>query len=363
MDTIIKKVLRTIEDNGFEAYIVGGYVRDKILGIKTTDVDIATNALLKDLNKMFSIGKCSDMGYGSYRIHTEKYNFDITTYREEYKYLDRRPTEIKYVNNLLVDINRRDFTINSLCMNKNGEIIDLLNGKEDILNKKIKVIGDIETKFKEDPLRMLRAIRFAITLGFSIEEDALKYIVNHKEDIKALSYQRKRNELELIFISDNLVKGLEYLKHLDLLSVLEIDYDNFVKVDDILGIWAQLKASPKYAFTKVEMNNINKIREIVKYGKIDRNILFKYDLYIALVAGSILKVSKKEINRIYKNMPIYEYKDITITTKEIIDILNIEPSKIIKDIMEDLKNQILNHNLANNKHVVIKYLESRYRNE
>lgn len=361
MDSSIKQILKTIENNGFEAYIVGGYVRDKILGVKTNDVDIATNALLKDLNQMFNIGKCDDMNYGSYRIHTEKYNFDITTYREEFKYQFRRPTEIKYVNNLLTDINRRDFTINSLCMNRSGEIIDLLDGKKDILAKKIKVIGNIKSKFSEDPLRMLRALRFAITLGFTIEEDALKYIINHKEDIKNLSYQRKKNELELIFVSDNLIKGLEFLKHLGMLEILEINYSsNFIKVDDLLGIWTQLDKSPNYSFTKVEQSNMNKIKEIINYGKIDSTILFKYNLYICLVAGSILKIDKKTINKMYKNMPIHEYRDIDIKTVEILETLNIEPSKIIKDIMEDIKNKILNKELTNKKPEIIKYLRSKY---
>lgn len=358
MDQSIKKILEKLESNGFEAYIVGGYVRDFVLHKKTNDVDIITNALLKDLKTLIPDGKCDDNVYGSYKIKTSKYNIDITTYREEYKYLNRRPTEVVYVNNLLTDLNRRDFTINTLCMNKKGAIIDLLDGKKDIKDRILRVIGDVNTKFNDDPLRMLRAIRFAVTLDFKIEDKALEYIINNKNLISTLSYQRKKNELELIFISKNINRGLDLLKELSLDNVLEINYDNITKTDDLLGIWAQMEYYGDYPFTIQEKESIKKIRNIVNYGKIDTDILFKYDLYHAYIAGDILGISKVIINKIYRLMPIHEYSEIDINGSDIIEVLKIKPSKIIKIIIEDIKRDILDKKLKNKKREIIKYIEN-----
>ncbi len=356
MDQSIKNILKKIEENGFEAYIVGGYVRDKILRIKTNDVDIITNALLKDITKIFPLGKSDTNAYGSYKLKIGNYNVDITTYREESKYQNRKPTEINYVNNLFTDLNRRDFTINTICMNKKSNIIDMLNGKKDIEAKKIKVVGDIKKKFTEDPLRMLRAIRFATILDFKIEDEALEFIINNKKLISTLSFQRKKNELNFILISKRYRTGLNFIKEIGLDEVLEISYKSVKKTDDLLGMWAQIEYSDKYPFTNQEKNSIKIIKEIVNYGKIDTNILFKYDLYHTYIAGDILGINKIIINKLYKLMPIHDYNDIEINGKEIIDLLNLKPSVKIKKIVEDIKNVILNKEIKNNKNDIKKYL-------
>ena len=141
MNLKIQKILSKIESNGFEAYIVGGFVRDYLLDIYTTDVDICTNALPKDIMTIFDIKKAPVI-YGSVSIPDGEYNFDITTYRTESNYEKRRPLTINYTSNLLEDIKRRDFTINALCMNKDGQIFDYLNGKKDIADRIIRVIGN-----------------------------------------------------------------------------------------------------------------------------------------------------------------------------------------------------------------------------
>jgi tRNA nucleotidyltransferase (CCA-adding enzyme) len=140
-------------------------------------------------------------------------------------------------------------------MNKKGNIVDLLNGKEDIVNKKIKVIGDVNKKFTEDPLRMLRAIRFSTTLGFNIEGEALEFIINHKNLINSLSYQRRKNELNLILISKNYQKGLDFIKEISVDKELEIKYDKVIKTDDLLGMWAQITYSDNYpCYSKKKRN-------------------------------------------------------------------------------------------------------------
>ena len=127
---VVKNILKEIEKNGFEAYIVGGFVRDYVLLKKTNDIDIATNALPKDLVSIFGTPKRS-IEYGSYHMKEGGYNIDITTYRTEEAYENGRLEKVVYSNSLLEDARRRDFTMNSMYMNKNEEIIDLLNGRKE----------------------------------------------------------------------------------------------------------------------------------------------------------------------------------------------------------------------------------------
>ena len=358
MDKNIKSVLEAIENHGYEAYVVGGYVRDYIRGVKSTDIDICTNALPKDINNIFHTGSTRNDMYGAYKMITDKYNYEITTYRKELRYEDRKPIEIEYVNNLITDIGRRDFTINSLVMNSEGTIIDILNGKEDIINKRIRVIGDMNDRFLEDPLRMLRAIRFGTTLDFTIDNEIIEYIKNNKEMLKTLSIQRIKYELDCILTSPNLLKGLNLIKELGLCDILGIKYDKVLYIPDVSGVWAQIEFSNEEIFTKEEKSNINKIKEIVKIGTIDDHVLFKYGLYLCSVAGNILNIDVVTINEMYQKLPITNVKDIKITNNEIISILNIKPSKVITEIALDIKNAILNKTLKNESDEIKKYIIS-----
>lgn len=345
MDKNVYEILNELENLGYEAYVVGGYVRDYLLGTKSYDVDICTNALPKDIIKIFK--NCSNNGYGSFRLTKNNYIFDITTYRMEKEYVNRRPTKIEYTNNLLLDIKRRDFTMNTIIMNKKGTIIDLMEGVKDIQNKKIKCIGNIDQKLKEDPLRILRAIRFAITLDFSIDKELLKAIKKNKNLIQTLSYQRKKSELDKILASPKVLKGLNLLKDLDVLKLLEIHVNDIVVVDDLAGMYAQIDLSPKYPITKSDKNNIENIKKIVKYGKIDNYILYNYGLYLSSVAGLILGYNRLEIAKEYEKLPIKNIKDIDINAQIIMEELNIPPSKTLKKIMNDIKNAILEGNVKN----------------
>ena len=129
------EILKQIEENGFQCYIVGGFVRDYCMKKDSYDVDICTNARPKDLVNIFENAILPVEKYGSVTLFYKNIRFEITTFRKEFKYENRKPIDIEYTDNFIEDITRRDFTINALCMNSKGEIIDLLNGKKDIDNK------------------------------------------------------------------------------------------------------------------------------------------------------------------------------------------------------------------------------------
>ena len=352
MDKIIKNVLIELNKNGFEAYLVGGFVRDYLLGIKSYDIDICTTALPKDIYNIFNI--CAN-NYGGARLIIDNYNIDITTFRTDAKYSNRHPQEVKYITDLKEDLKRRDFTINTICMDKDEKIIDILNGIEDLNNRTIKMIGDNEKRLEEDPLRILRAIRFATVLNFEMDNNLVNAIKNKKELVKTLSKDRVKNELSKILMSPNYQKGLDLLNELKISEELEIKYKDIIYTKDLIGMWAQIKVKD-IPFTNIEKSNIIDITEIVKGNSINNYTLFKYGLYVNLIAGMILNISSKKINQMYKKLPIKERKDIAIKGNEIIELLHIEAKKV-NEVYIDLTNKILNGSLKNKKGEIIKYLK------
>lgn len=351
-------VLERIEENGFEAYIVGGYVRDYLLGIESGDIDICTNARVKELLDIFSDINVSSNEYGAVKIVTNEQRIDITTYRRDVKYNgDRKKVEIEYVDNLIDDVNRRDFTMNTLCMNKERNVIDILNGEEDIKNKIIRCVGNILDRLNEDPLRMLRAVRFATTLDFKIEDELYLELKRNGILLLQLSRERIKEELTKILTSKNAIKGLNILKDLGFLPYIGIDYKkDIVYVSDISGMYSQLDIIKDFPFSKEERENIKVVKNILNYGIIDENVLFTYGLYFAMVAGSILGIDKEYITSLDKGLVIRQFKDIQISSKEICEILNISPCRIIHDVFEELKDLILCGKLENSNISIRDYL-------
>ena len=358
----INEVLSRIEDNGFEAYIVGGYVRDYLLGIDSTDIDICTNAKVKDILEIFDDMHCISNEYGSVKINTDKLRIDITTYRRDVRYNgSRRQVEMEYVDNLVDDIQRRDFTMNTLCMNKDGTIIDVLNGKKDIEDKVIRCVGNIEERIHEDPLRMLRAIRFATTLDFTIDRELYDSLKNNKDLINDLSLDRIKDELGKILVSKNCIKGMDYLRRLGFLELMGINYDRLVNVNDICGMFSQLTFLKEYPFSKEEKKNIKAIREILDKGFVDKHIIFDYGYYVSIVAGSILGMDPDEISKIDRELVIKSISDIDISSKDICNILEIEPSKIIGNVYKELKILIIDDKLNNNYEEICQYIRDNRR--
>ncbi len=356
MNKEVKKILLILEKAGFEAYVVGGFVRDKIIGITSVDIDVCTNALPKDIHVLFP---CENINsYGNCNFKIKQFNIDITTYRKELRYAGRKPVEIKYINNLVEDLHRRDFTMNTLCMNKNGKIIDLLDAKKDIKNKVIRSLGDADNKFVEDPLRILRAIRFATTHDFNIDLELEKSIINNVNLVKTLSSERIRSELSKIFHSKNYEKGVNLLKKYKVLEVLNMEINELKYTADILGMWCQVKCDNNL-FTKQEEKYIIDINEILKSKIVNEKTIFKYGLYVNFVASEILGYSKSYVNKLYKNMEISDSRVLDINANEICEILNIKPSYIIKEVKEELTNLILERKLKNNNKDLKRYLRNR----
>ena len=361
MENLALEILNIFEENGYSAYIVGGYVRDKLLKINSKDIDICTSATPKEIETLFTT-KTTD-NYGSVKIIYKSNIFDITTYRKEIKYeLNRKPVKIKYIKKIKKDLLRRDFTINTLCINSEGIIEDKLNVMEDLNNHIIKTVGNPRKRIKEDSLRILRAIRFSTILDFEIEQKTKYYLEKYGYLLKTLSYQRKKEELNKIFSSNNKEKGRELILELKLEENLNIEKLESIELcDDILGIWAQLEVDDIYPFNKLEREQMKSIRELLKLDLYSPYTLYKYDLYLTTVAASILKKNITKINKIYKELPINSNKDIAITPMEIATLLNKKPGNYLKKIISDLEKEILNKKLTNNKKKISDYILKNYK--
>jgi len=362
MKEIALEFINIIEDSGYKAYIVGGFVRDSLMGKQSKDIDITTSATPKQIKEIFKNVKSSkdvndENSYGSVRVIYKNTQFEVTTFRQELDYLDNRhPSSVLYVNNLETDLKRRDFTINAICYDKFGNLVDPINGRVDLENKVIKTIGDSKKSFKDDALRILRAIRFKTILEFELDEEVIEAIKVSKEYLKNISYERKKLELDKIFASLNAKSGLELIKKLELIDVLELN--NFERVKDytdLIGIWAML--NPKnYKFTKPEKELIKKVNIVFELDNLNPLVLYKYGLYVNILAGINKGIKKREIIKKYNDLPIKSRGEILITAHEICEILEIKPNSLVSDIYNFLEIEILNGNLENDNLKLKEYI-------
>lgn len=191
-------ILSALENAGFSAYIVGGCVRDMLMGIPMHDYDITTNALPEQIIEVFSQQKVIPTGikHGTVTVLLNNEPFEITTFRIDGEYTDsRRPDNVVFTDSLREDLARRDFTVNAIAMDLNGNIYDYFGGKNDIKNKIIRCVGNPEERFTEDALRILRAVRFSSVLGFTIEENTSNAIHALKNRLDNISVERISVEL------------------------------------------------------------------------------------------------------------------------------------------------------------------------
>lgn len=355
------ELLKTITNYGFLAYAVGGFPRNKYLKISSTDVDICTNATPKDLKNIFNSKKFEILNYGVVKLTYHKIKFEIATFRKEIGYKDnRKPIKVEYIDNLAEDLDRRDFVINTLCIDKDGNYVDLLDARQDIDKRIIRMIDNPKKRLEEDSLRILRALRFATVLDFNLEENLKQAILSTKYLLKNLSYERKKQELDLIFVSKNNKKGIKLLKELKIDQELEINLDNIVVTPSSLAIWAQLNVLDKYPFTANEKSQIKKIIEVQDKDLLNKTTLYKYGLYICTLSGEIRNISRKDITVAFDNLLIKNTEDINISATKICTLLNKKPDKFLKRIMTDLEQKILNGNLKNTENDIIIYITKKY---
>ena len=200
----VKAILHTLQEAGYEAYAVGGCIRDSLLGRRPDDWDITTSAKPQETKALF--GKTIDTGiqHGTVTVIRHGRGYEVTTYRVDGEYEDgRHPKEVTFTASLKEDLRRRDFTVNAMAYNEEDGLVDLFGGRQDLEQKIIRCVGEANERFEEDALRIMRAVRFSAQLGFSIEERTKEAIRGHAERLRQVSAERIQVELTKLVISPN----------------------------------------------------------------------------------------------------------------------------------------------------------------
>ena len=215
------EAIKRLNDNGYEAYAVGGCVRDSLLGRTPDDWDVCTNCMPDEIKAVFKDFQTLDIGtkHGTVTVVIENEFVEITTYRCDGEYVGhRKPLQVEFVTSLDEDLKRRDFTVNAMCCDIDGNIVDMYGGREDIDDKLIRCVGDASERFEEDALRILRGLRFASTLGFEIEPATKAAMFDKKQLLEAISAERVTSELKKLICGKSAERIL--LEYRDIFAVI-----------------------------------------------------------------------------------------------------------------------------------------------
>lgn len=222
-------IINRLEEAGYEAYAVGGCVRDSLLGRNPADWDITTSAMPEEVKKLFKITIDTGIQHGTVTVLLDHVGYEVTTYRLDGKYTDhRRPDQVSFTRNLSEDLKRRDFTINAMAYNRSKGLVDLYGGIDDLNKKIIRCVGNPDERFDEDALRIMRAVRFAAQLGFSIDSETKKAVTKHAEELKNVSAERIETELTKLLLSKH-PEEVEELYDLGITAVILPEFDECMK--------------------------------------------------------------------------------------------------------------------------------------
>lgn len=312
-------IINKLEKNKFEAFIVGGCVRDCLLNIMPKDWDICTNAKPLEIKNIFSNFNIDISGirYGTVSIKINDIAFEITTYRKELKYRDhRKPTKILFVNNLKEDLSRRDFTINAIAYNPNIGIIDHFNGINDLKSKLIRCVNNPFQKINQDALRIMRGIRFQAIYGFEIEEKTKKAIYQNSYLLKFLSSERIGFEFLKTLNGKHAQKSLLNFKSIFFKIIPELEYLNFSirqnkKFSSLLELAITTLSNCEYS-TSLRLAALFRYIGVYKSYNKSNNIFQNYEDNSVKIFNKIslnLKISKKYAEQ---TAQIIKYQNISI---------------------------------------------------
>ena len=391
----VESALNILHSKGFEAYIVGGCVRDSILGLSPSDWDVTTSAKPEEISRCFHGYRIIETGvrHGTVTVIIDKRQIEITTYRIDGEYSDnRRPDNVLFTDNIEFDIKRRDFTINALAYNKDG-IIDLFGGINDIKNKIIRCVGDPDERFKEDGLRILRALRFASVLNFDIEKNTSESIYKNKDLLNNISSERINTEFNKLIMGSNFhrifidyrnvivvfMPELNGSSHEELtyrlnamnlidslilrLSMLlyrteepdkvltRLKYDNLtIKTVKLLTSAIDEKIYPEPVNIKRWLHRINRenLYNLIKIKK----ALFKFEC-------ENLNNAEKIMDEIIETNQCYCLNTLAVGGQDLID-LGIPKGKDIGKILNEVLNKVIEGKLENKKDSLINYISFNY---
>lgn len=387
-----KPILEKLHKAGYEAYYVGGAVRDYLLKRKIGDVDIATSAKPYEVQDLFS--KTIDVGakHGTIIVLHKNIPYEVTTYRTESEYEDyRRPKKVSYITSLKEDLRRRDFTINAMAMGIDGEIQDYFNGKAHIKAKLIQTVGSPSERFTEDALRMLRAVRFISQLDFTLCPRTIEAIKEHIQLLNVISVERKTIEMEKLLKGMNIKTALhmivetnlnKYLPGLDMkkqelrllatynMQLLETNEElwtllTFIikptRIDHFLREWKLPVKLIKSVEKNIHLLTIlqqNPWSDLLLYEAGYETALSVERLRTVMTNPDELKANINEIKHSFSQLPLQSRDQIAVKGHEVIQTLNKTPGPWVSKAISEIEKAIVTKKLANNSSAIKEWLMS-----
>lgn len=292
----VEYIIGRLIEQGHEAYIVGGCVRDAILGKIPEDWDITTSAKPLEVKELFRRTIDTGIQHGTVTIMLESQGYEVTTYRIDGEYEDnRRPKSVEFTPNLIEDLKRRDFTINAMAYNQKDGLIDCFHGLEDLKVGVIRCVGDANSRFEEDALRILRGVRFSAQLGFEIEEKTKEAIRDKVKLLNNISAERIRVELDKLLVSKNPDK-LEDAYHLGITKVILPEFDQMMdtKQNNPHHIYNVGIHSLK-AIENIQMSHILKDQSELESGEKEKYFhILRWSMLLHDIGKPITKIEKKD---------------------------------------------------------------------
>lgn len=376
-----KPVIQKIQEAGFEAYFVGGCVRDVLLNQTIHDVDIATSAFPSEVKQLFS--RTIDVGieHGTVLVLWNEKQYEVTTFRTESTYQDyRRPDHVTFVRSLKEDLKRRDFTMNALALSESGEIIDLFHGVGDIQEKIIRAVGDANERFHEDALRMMRGLRFVSQLNFAMDLTTLSAIRKHSHLLSQISIERIRVEWEKLLIGqarkkalalfletscfcycphfEKQQKNLEKFMNLPTMQIKKIDEAWTLLCDQL--VLSEAEIVPLLKDWKLSNHSIRQIQKCYRGLQYRKTATWTNWMVYQLGKDTVMSVetllpffektpSFEQIEMISEQLTIHSLKDLQINGHDLQKGLNKKPGKWMSDILHFLEKKVVQREIENNK--------------
>lgn len=376
-----ENMLKKLNNNGFEAYIVGGCVRDLLLGTVPNDYDITTSATPDQIKSVFCNTVDTGIKHGTVTVIEDGCVCEVTTFRTESDYSDmRRPNSVKFVSDIKLDLSRRDFTVNAICYNPDTGIIDLFNSLEDLENKILRTVGNPQERFNEDALRIMRLFRFAATLDFEIEEDTYNAAIKLSPLLKNISHERIAAELKKAVLSDNISNfsplidcgALEfcdiYKADISKISLLKKNFElrlySLLKLSsrDIGFTLRSLKMSNSvkdycYAleFLESTMNNCSKaaVKNILNYS--DFSLIRDFVEYKKVIKNEDLSDYLHIAQDIIENNEPYKISHLDISGEDLLELGY--KGKEVGKILEILRKKVIEDKTLNKKAELIEIVK------
>ncbi len=385
-------VMQQLVNAGYEAYFVGGSVRDMLLHKPISDVDIATSATPQEVKEIFSHTVDVGIEHGTVMVIHHKEGYEVTTFRTEEGYEDfRHPDKVTFVRSLEEDLKRRDFTINALAIGIENQLIDFFDGIGDLERQCIRCVGDAKERFNEDALRMFRAVRFVGQLGFQIEDETKKAISILKMNLSKVAVERMKVEFEKMIQGSFRKEAMQLFVETGLYQACPL-FDGKEKflmkiatfpLKELSVLQAWILLVDELGLTDKEVTHLLKswkssneqIRDVLvgyktyrarKEKAWDFFLAYNCSYDVALEVEQLLIADEKSdslqaLEETYYNLPIHSMKDIQINGYDIIRILKLKKKgPIIGQVLQTLEGMILGKNLENEARVLEDFVFSQF---